>query len=195
MILPALLAFGAAGFALAWAEDHLHRRSHAPFQTAWVDYFLLPLGRVFALALFVLLAYPQLFGRHDAPALRDILFGVQGRADRLITVLFLTGLLLPSLPGLRRMPGLTLPLQGMAGVALLFAWTAQALGADVSVFPASAQCLALGALGALAAGLARLMTAGVGEPVVRQDLQDLLLLWLQAPILLVYGRMLGAHLV
>ncbi len=194
MIAAALLAFALAALGLAWAEDRLHRHTHAPLAVAWVDRFLLPLGRVFALLLFIAIAYPALFGRHPLPALRAVVFGVDGRADTLINVLFLAGLLLPALPLLRRAPGLTLPLQGMAGVALLFSWVAQARGLDASLWPDSAQWLLLGALAGLASAAAGLLTLTIDEPVLRQDARDAILLWLQAPLLLVYARMLGPQL-
>lgn len=195
MILVALLCFGAAGLALAWAEDRLHRRGLAPLASAWVEHFLLPLGRVFALMVFLLVAYPALFGARQAPALHTILFGTAGRVDDLINVLFFAGLLLPSVPVLRRLPGLTLPLQGMAGTALLFTWLAQALGmSSVDLVPDAGQWLLLAVLAALAAAAARLLTITIDEPVVRQDAHDLVLLWMQALPLLVYARMLGSQL-
>lgn len=195
MILAALLCFGAAGLGLAWAEDRLHRRELVPLAVAWVEHFLLPLARVFALMLFLLVAYPALFGVGGAPPLSVILFGTAGRIDDLINVLFFAGLLLPALPVLRRLPGLTLPLQGMAGAALLFTWLAQGLGAtQVRLLPDTGQALLLAALAALAAASARLLTITIEEPVVRQDAHDLVLLWMQALPLLVYARMLGAQL-
>lgn len=195
MILAALLCFAVAGLALAWAEDRLHRRALTALATAWIEHFLLPLGRVFSLMLFLLVAYPALFGVRTAPPLGSILFGAAGRIDDLINVLFFAGLLLPSLPVLRRLPGLTLPLQGMAGTALLFTWLAQALGVTaVRLLPDPGQWLLLAVLAALAAAAARLLTIAIEEPVVRQDAHDLVLLWLQALPLLVYARMLGAQL-
>lgn len=195
MTLAALLCFAVAGLALAWAEDRLHRLELEPLAAAWVEHFLLPLGRVFSLMLFLLVAYPALFGVRSAPSLGTLLFGTAGRIDHLINVLFFAGLLLPSLPVLRRLPGLTLPLQGMAGTALLFTWLAQALGAThVRLLPDAGQALLLAALAALAVASARLLTITIEEPVVRQDAQDLILLWMQALPLLVYARMLGAQL-
>lgn len=195
MILAALLCFGAAGLGLAWSEDRLHRLELAPLAAAWVEHFLLPLGRVFSLMLFLFVAYPALFGARQAPPLGAILLGTDGRLDDLINVLFFAGLLLPALPVLRRLPGLTLPLQGMAGTALLFTWLAQALGAThVRLLPDAGQWLLLAALAGLAAASARLLTITIEEPVVRQDAHDLVLLWMQALPLLVYARMLGAQL-
>lgn len=194
MIALALLLFAAAGLALAWAEQRLHRHAFSALATAWLEHFLLPLVRAFALMLFLAAAYPALYGLREAPPLTSILFAADGRFDALLSVLFFAGLLLPSLPLLRRLPGLTLPLQGMAGIALLFGWLAQARGVDAHGWPEPGQWLLLAALAALASALAHLLTAAIEEPVQRQDARDLLLLWLQALPLLVYGQLLGARL-
>ncbi len=194
MIVVGLVIFGVAGAALAWIEDRIHRHTHSALIAAWAEYFALPLGRSFALMILIGASYPDLFGTSAAPPLFELLSAHKGGLDRMITVLFLTGLALPSLPVLRRMPGLTLPLQGMAGVALLFSWLAGAMQIDATWIPGTAQLLLLVILSGLGVIAARLLALCVKEPVVRQDLHDLLLLWLQAPLILIYARMLGSQL-
>jgi hypothetical protein len=194
VIVVALVVFLGAGLALFWLEERLHHVTRSGLARIWVESFLLPLCRVFALMLLVLLAHPGLFGSVELPSLSAILFDVDGRFDHLISVLFLSGLLLPAIPGARKLAGLVLPLQGMAGVAMLFSWLAQALAVPVRLLPTPAQWLSLATLSAVAVLCAWLLTRAVDDPTRRHDLYDLLLLWLQAPVLLVYGRMLGNQL-
>ncbi|HEY1076744.1 MAG TPA: hypothetical protein VGE51_08640 [Fontimonas sp.] len=194
MIVVALACFAGAACALFWLEERLHHMTYSDLAQAWVESFLLPLCRAFALMLLILLAYPGLFGRAGLPPLQQIVFGIDGRFDHLINVLFLAGLLLPALPGARKVAGLVLPLQGMAGVAMLFSWLAQALQITVHLLPSAAQWLTLGVLSAIAMLAAWLLTRAVDDLTRRQDLYDLLLLCLQAPTLLVYGRMLGSQI-
>lgn len=196
MILMALVLFAVAGLLLAWAEDRLQRRSRSPLAWNWFEQFLLPLGRVFALMLFIVCAYPALYGLNgrEAPAFGALLAAGNGRLDRLINVLFFVGLLLPAIPGLRRWIAVLLPLQGMAGVALVASWLAAAQGVSLTLWPSAAVWSLLVIVAGLAALLARLMTALIDDPVLRQDAHDLLLLWLQAPLLLIYAMALGRAL-
>lgn len=194
MILFAIALFMAAGLALAWLEDRAHRHALSTTGLYWLDQFLLPLGRVFVLLLFIVCAYPALFALPAAPPLSLLLAAEHGRFDRLVTVLFIAGLLLPSIPGSRRLAGVILPLQGMAGIALLASWVAVALGTPLNLWPSNNTWLLLAILAGLAAAAAQLLAATVEDPVLREDVADLLLLWMQAPILLVYGHTLGKAL-
>ncbi len=194
MILVALASFAGAAAALFWLEERLHQMTYSNLAQVSVESFLLPLCRVFALMLLMLLAYPSLFGHAGLPPLQDVVFGVDGRFDHLVNVLFLAGLLLPAIPGARKLAGLVLPLQGMVGVAMLFSWLAQALEINVRLLPSNGQWLTLAVLSAVAMLAAWMLTRAVEDPTRRQDLYDLLLLWLQAPTLLLYGRMLGQQI-
>jgi hypothetical protein len=194
MILPALLLFMLAGLALAWLTDRSYRRPLPELTRRWLDLFLLPLGRVLVLLLFIVCAYPALFGAPQVPSLSSLLAAEHGRVDRLITVLFVAGLLLPSIPGTRQWQGLVLPLQGMAGIALLASWLAAAQGVPIALWPSTHTWLLLAVLATLAVTAAHLLAAIVEDPVLRQDVAELMLLWLQAPVLLVYGHTLGKAL-
>lgn len=193
MILVALVLFAGAGLVLAWIEDRVQRRSRSALVQRWFEQFLLPLGRVFALMLFIVCAYPALYGLsgREAPSFASLLAAGNGRLDRLISILFLAGLLLPAIPGLRRWIAVVLPLQGMAGVALVASWLASTNGASLALWPRAAVWVLLAVAAGLAAMLARLLTTLIDDPVLRQDAHDLLLLWLQAPLLLIYGLSLG----
>ncbi|HEY0973628.1 MAG TPA: hypothetical protein VGE57_03970 [Solimonas sp.] len=194
MILLALLLFAGAGLLLAWAEDHAHRTARAPLALAWFDRFLLPLGRVVALLLFIVCAYPALYGlrARDVPGFLELLSAQPGRLDRLINLLFFVGLILPAIPSLGRRLAFVLPVQGMAGVALVATWLSTAQGLPLSPWPGMGNLVLLLAGAALAALAARFAITMIEQPVLRQDVYDLLVLWLQAPLLLLYGRMLAA---
>lgn len=193
-ILLALLALIAAASVVARLEDWGHREDRAPPFMAWFDGFLLPLGRVFALLLFIVLSYPALLDLERAPRFSALLAGEPGRFDRLVNLLFFTGLFLPAIPVLRRLPGLLLPLQGMAGVALVAGWTAAALGREIVLWPSRPLWVLIALLAGMAWLLAHLLTIAVRDRVLQQDLGDLFVLIFQAPLLLIYGHWLGRQL-
>ncbi len=195
MILLAALVFAALSVATAWLEQVLHRRTRDQPLRIWQEWFLLPLARVFCLMAFILLSGAALYGLRGMPSPAELLDASPGRADRLITWLFFTGLLLPAIPLLRRAPGLILPLQGGAGVALVFTWLAAAAGLHgARLLPDLPTLLLLAALSGLAMACAHLLTQAVDDEVRRQEAYDLLLLWLQLPLLVVYGHWLGRQL-
>lgn len=193
MLLPALVVFAVAGALLAVLEDRLHRRAHTRLSAAWVDGFALPLGRVLALMGFIACAYPALYGLRGVPSFAALLQGGTGRFDHLLTLLFLAGLLLPAVAPLRHALSLVLPLQGMVGVAVVARWCAASVGAPLSLWPSAPVWLALIAVAGLVHLIARLLVRAIADEVLREDARDLLLLWLQAPVLLIYGRFLGAQ--
>ncbi len=190
----AILVFVAFTACLAAFEHRLHRRHHRPLQQWWIEQCLLPLGRVFALMLLIAVGYPEIFGVDAAPSLRFILQAEPGRFDQWVNVLFIVGLLLPALPLLHRLPGLALPLQGLAGVAVIFTWLRSTLNIDVGLVPSRGEIVLLFLLAALASAAAKLLSLSAHEPVWRQDLRDLLLLWFQAPLIIVYAQILGHSL-
>ena len=193
MLLPALVVFAIAGALLAALEDRLHRRVHSRLGQAWVDGFVLPLGRVFALMAFNACAYPALYGLRGVPSFAALLQHGSGRFDHLLTLLFFAGVLLPAVAPLRRALSLVLPLQGMVGVAVVARWCAASVGVPVALWPSASTWVALALAAALAHLLALLLTRAIDDEVLREDARDLLLLWLQAPVLLIYGRFLGAQ--
>lgn len=193
-ILLAVLALVAMASIVARIEDWAHREERRESLMRWLENFLLPLGRVFALLLFIVLAYPTLLGLREAPGFGELLDAGHGRFDRLVNVLFFTGLLLPAIPVLRRLPGLLLPMQGMAGVALVAGWVAAAQGHALKVWPSPELWIVIAAAAGLASAVANLLTQAIDDRVLRQDLSDLLILVLQAPLLLIYGHWLGRQL-
>lgn len=192
MIVLALIAFLLSTVGLACLEHRLHHRVHVGFQQWWIEQALLPLGRVFSLMLLITLSSPSLFGRQE-PSLTQLL-ATPGRFDALLNLLFIAGVLLPLLPALRYWTGAILPLQGMAGVALIYHWLCVALGVDTHWWPAAGEAMLLLTLAVLAWAVARLLSRPVEDELWRQDIRDLLLLCLQAPVILLYGHMLGNRL-
>ncbi|HEY0916372.1 MAG TPA: hypothetical protein VGE22_15980 [Solimonas sp.] len=195
MLLLAALAFAVLSMGAAWLEQVLHQRTREEVLRLWIQWFLLPLARVFCLMSFIVLAGASLFGLPAMPSPAELLAQAPGRTDSLITWLFFTGLLLPAIPLLQRAPGLVLPLQGGAGVALLFTWMAAAVGFHgTRLLPDLPMLLMLAALSGFAMACAHLLTQAVSDEVRRQEAYDLLLLWLQLPLLVVYGHWLGNQL-
>lgn len=98
------------------------------FHWGW-DRIAAPLLHALAIALFVLLAYPALYGLRSAPAIGVLLEAAPLRMTQLINALFVASLLLPLLPGLARRPALVLLLQALIATAMVFHWYAAYLGA------------------------------------------------------------------
>lgn len=194
MLLLAGLVFAILTGAAAWAEWRLLHSERPQAMQLWLDWFLLPFARAVCLVGFIAVAGAALYGVRG-PGLPELLAEAPGRMDRLINWLFFTGLLLPAVPLLRRTPGLVLPLQGGTGVALVFTWLAAAKDVEaVRLLPSPEMWLLLAALSALAIACSRLLTQGVQDELLRQEAYDLLLLWLQLPLLVAYGQWLGRQL-
>lgn len=194
MLWLATLIFIPLTLLMLWAEDRL-LRAREEILRQWSAQFALPLMRAFCLMAFIALAYPALFRLPDAPGFGALLAADSTRFDSLVNVLFFVGLLLPALPVLRRAPALVLPLQGAAGIALVGHWLALAVGAgELALMPNSSTLVMMATLSGFAAGLAALLSRGVNDTVAQQEVFDLLLLWLQIPVLVVYGQLLGARL-
>ncbi|MEE9159403.1 MAG: hypothetical protein V3U60_13595 [Gammaproteobacteria bacterium] len=109
--------------------------NHAFLQWAW-DHVAIPLARAGLLILFILLAYPVLFGTQTAPPLGTLLAVDAMRVNYLLNLVFLITLLLPLIPVIRTRPAWVVPLQGIAACALLFSWLATEQGLErVSYWP------------------------------------------------------------
>ncbi|HEY5602873.1 MAG TPA: hypothetical protein VIM41_07195 [Gammaproteobacteria bacterium] len=97
----------------------------------WIfEKIFIPLFRALGLMLFILLAYPVLFGFTDAPSLAMLLTAGSDRINTLLNILFVLPLLFSLLPVVGGMPSLLLPVQGIAGSTLVFSWMQAALQLD-----------------------------------------------------------------
>ena len=90
----------------------------------------IPLFRALELMIFILLAYPVLFGLNEAPPISQMLSDGSHRINTLLNILFVLPLLFSLLPIFGRMPSLLLPVQGIAGSTLIFSWMQAALQRD-----------------------------------------------------------------
>jgi hypothetical protein len=88
---------------------------------------VIPAGRAMTLVIFILVAYPALFGLQEAPPLSELLAADRMRLTTLLNIVFLLTLLLPLIPGIGRWQELVLPLQGITAASLLFRWLASTL--------------------------------------------------------------------
>lgn len=194
-LLSAALVYGLAAVVEAALEMRLRPRlERAALHWAW-DHVLGPLARAALLVLFILAAYPALYGLADAPPLGTLLGGAQ-RVGHLLNTVFLLSLLLPALPLISRLPALVLPLQACIACALLWVWMRQAQGLPAAgLWPG----LPVAGLLLLYAGfshwVAARAAAAAGDWLDRRfdvlGCEELLartgLLWLQLPAILLYS--------
>lgn len=201
-LLAALVVYGLLSLGLAWlvarVEDGL---DHGVQAWLWLHLFA-PLLRAAALGVFIILAYPTLFGLDDAPPVTTLLLADDARPGHLVGALFAISLALPLAPLRLAGPALVLPLQGMAGATLLFGWLAEALALEPQLWvglPNLGLILVLAVATHLAA--ARLLDgvhhaghALLGVADLEVLVRELLVLLVQVPVVLVYTLALGANL-
>ncbi|GEM_PF-862580 len=203
-LLSALLLYGLLVMVLEYFTAHLHHAVREVGFTAWVvEHVLLPWGRVLVLLLFLMLAYPLLFGLHSAPPMPDLLWAHDGRVSTLINTAFILSLLLPLAPLLGNLKGLVLPVQAIAMATLLFHWLTLALNvAEVSYWPGWPALLAILILAPLTQWAAHHSAHWLGGHLNRANnregfenlLYEGLLLFFQVPAVLVYTLALGRQL-
>lgn len=203
-LLGTLLIYGVVVMALEYFTARLHHAVQDVGFTAWtVEHVLLPWCRVLALLLFLLLAYPRLFGLEAAPPMPDLLWGRDGRVSTLINTAFVLSLLLPLTPLLGRLQGLVLPMQAIAMATLLFHWLILALNVPaVSYWPGGDAAAVIMLLAPLTQQLARHVSHWIGCHVNRRYqregfetlLYEGLLLFFQIPTVLIYTLTLGRQL-
>ncbi len=89
-----------------------------------------PLLQASLMVLFIMVAYPILFGLKEAPPIFLLLSADDMRVNTLINVLFILTLLFPLLPVFGNWRELILPLQGIAASMMVFSWLAAAQGLE-----------------------------------------------------------------
>jgi hypothetical protein len=189
MLTVALPLFVLTTVLAAWLEHLLQEHAGERALRLWSEHFFIPFTRALCLMLFIAVAYPALFSTHGVPALSTLMRDGE-RVPHWINGLFVCGLVAPALPVVSRIPGVTLPLQGCFGVALLFHWLCLELGSTASLLPQLEMLLALVALALIAALGARSLTRALNA----EPLESLLRMWLQLPVLITYGAHLGHRL-
>lgn len=176
----------------AWAKE----LNHWGTQHVW-----LPLARIAAILLFIVAAFPVIYGLDSDIAIGDILHSE--RIDTLINTLFVISLLLPLIPVVGRIHALVLPLQSLAAAQLLFNWLNQhAYQQDISLLPSLSAWLQTILLVIASHGISLWLAKHIGlwlddqfnvEGFDELLLQSILLI-LQAPLLLIYTVELGRQL-
>jgi len=164
---------------------------------------VIPAARAMTLVLFILVAYPALFGLQEAPPLSELLAADRLRLTTLLNVVFLLTLLLPLLPGIGRLPELVLPLQGITAATLLFRWLASTLPEhEIHYWPGLGTVAGLLALAVfthwLATGLAHVLAQRLDKAFGIEGSDKLIyrsvVMMMQMPVILLYTLSLGAQL-
>lgn len=195
-MITALLIFIPLTVVLLFVELKLHAAAHGSAVQNWLaEHLYLPLIRATTLLVFIFVAHPQLFGLNSAPAFSDLLAGGHYRFDQLINLLLLIALLLPLIPLLDRVSGLTLALQGMCAVGLLASWMASASGIAIRLTP-DLWLLAriIGVL--LSARVAGELLARefIGASKYRELVLEAVRMLAQLPAVIMYAHYLGSQL-
>ncbi|HWP94625.1 MAG TPA: hypothetical protein VNL72_02705 [Gammaproteobacteria bacterium] len=200
-MLLAALTYGLAIVAVVQIADWLLPRvAHVPL-TAWLaEHVYLPMLRAAAMVAFLLVAYPSLFGIASAPALGTLFTGQGERLVQLVELVWLVALLLPLLPFAGRLTAAVLPLQAMAGAALLFSWLAEALGVTAVSYWPGGEALAGIAAVALAGHVGARLVATVATddgnlPLPGHLLYEAVVMACQVPAVMIYARALGRQLI
>ena len=161
----------------------------------------LPLTRVLLILLFILTAYPALYGIDQLPNLNGVLFEHAERIHSLINWLFLTSLIIPFIPMVGIIPALAIPIQSILATALLFNWATRNTQ-TISLLPNLWVLLLFLVLSIVIHKIAKIFAESIGnnfQPKInQQDTTHLVyesrLLVFQVPAILVYGFYLGAQL-
>ena len=120
-MLTAIFLFVLGSIGLLILEDYLHNHPSLSHLGTWLsEHLYIPMLRAALVLIFVATAYPALFGLQDGPAIDRLLSDGHYRLDWWINGVLLVSLALPTVPGLGRIPGIVLTLQGMVASAMLF---------------------------------------------------------------------------
>ena len=203
-LLLALIAYTLVSLLVEWLGRRLLVSVGDIESSHWLaEHLLIPAARALALVVFILLAYPALFGLSEAAKLGELLSAGRGRITSLVNLTFVLSLLLPLLPVIGRLPALVLPIQGMAAASLLFHWLVTSLPPQSIEFwpdwPVLGILLTMAfASHALARWLSAVIATGLRQRFEKAGLEALvyrsIILILQAPVILLYGLSLGQQL-
>lgn len=163
----------------------------------------IPLFRALELMIFILMAYPVLFGINDAPPLTQLLSAGSHRINTLVNVLFVLPLLLSLIPLFGRMPSLLLPVQGIAGSTLVFSWMQAALHVEnIRYMPDLIVIVAIILLAILSHTIAKWTGLQLSERVNhafhiddgQKVIYRIVVVIAQLPVILIYTTGLGSQL-
>ncbi len=202
-LVAALLGYAILSALEALASARLHARLDSGSGLWLWSHVYAPMLRAATLLLFIIVAYPTLYGLADAPSVSSLLSAGEGRFGHILGIIFVLTLVLPLLPVVGPVPALVLPVQGVVTAALLFRWLASSLEVrGVSYWPGAEVTL-----GIVALSVAAYWLAGHGARVIERlgqkqlDVADLgelareaLVLLLQAPAIVLYAMALGSQI-
>ena len=195
----AIIVYLTIASAVTALEPWIVARCRGQAITEWyAQHIYLPFLRAIVVLVFVVLAYPAVFGLTDAPSFLSLIRGEAGRGTTLLNVLLLLALALPLLPITRRIPGVVLLLQGMVATSLVFAWLVHDTGrVGISSWPGVRIFLAALAFALVSYALARVLVWSLHSDerstlalIAREGLR----LYGALPALLLYGTALGKQL-
>lgn len=202
-LLLALIAYTLLNLGLIGLEHRWQPHVSVHWLSEWiVEHIVLPVARIAVLLAFISAAYPVLFGVAEAPALLSLLGQGEHRINTLINVAFLASLLFPLVPLLGGMPGIVLPVQGIAASGLLFSWLASSLGLSVTLWPGWTTAGVMLVWAVFGHRLAVWLARGTGSKIdawggyigSEKPVYELIILFLQVPAILVYTLSLGQQL-
>lgn len=172
--------------------------------SGWLmEHAVIPAARALSLVVFILIAYPVLFGFETAPAIAELLSGDRLRLANLVNVIFLLSLLLPLLPIVSRIPALVLPIQGIAASSIVFQWWAASQPqVEVGYWPGWMTFIGIIVLALLTHELAKWLShqlekrldtllhrIGSGKLIYRS-----VVMIMQVPVILLYTLSLGRYI-
>jgi len=200
-VLMAALTYAATSVSGIWIFDRVDRAlDEEVLSWAWKRVGM-PLLRAALMLVFILQAYPTLFGLVEAPALGELLTRDPLRVNHLLNLLFIVTLLFPLIPVLGEWDELVLPVQGIAASMLLFSWLAEATGA-VHYWPGWESVAIMAGLAMVTHWLAMRLAETAGEELdnvlnveeAGELLARALVLFLQYPVIVVFCHGLGKQL-
>ncbi|MCK5647707.1 MAG: hypothetical protein KAI22_02400 [Gammaproteobacteria bacterium] len=183
-------------------QNFLHKIS-AVSGSFWIAKHIgTPFFHILLLIAFIYMSYPVLYGLEShsmngeriLPSLTQVLNSKSGQTMKMINILFIISVLLPLIPVVNRFLALILPLQAMAGSAVLYGWLSQITGIEYSIFPGFKVMAMIVFFSFIAELLAKSIAAFLGVKLnTKYHTHDMgkvvhksCLLIFQVPILLIY---------
>lgn len=192
-LIPALVC-------LTILELFLQRAASHDAALDWsLDHVYLPLLRILLLLGFITLGYPEILNIPNAPTFSAVLNADSHRLSHWVNLAFVAGLVLPLTPILGRLPAPLFSLQAVLAITLLFCWTADAMGRDVSAWPGQRifggyLLVAIGGYYGFRQILTTLWRNDQITAPLQQTVLDIALIFSQLPAIWFYARGLGQQL-
>jgi len=194
--LLALVLYTLLTYLAEWSGAYFEQRCQAgSAPMLLLEHLYIPWFNLLALALFITLLFPQIFGIAELPESRSSI-------KRLADITLLISFVLPLIPVLGRSE-IVLPLQGIIILTIIFGDVAEQLGAiDIDYWPGWSTIIWMISISLLTLFLSRLSSSCLGEWLderlerrgFERALQHGIQLALQSPVIFIYAMGLGAQL-